>query len=133
MKIRWTQGSVRFRISPTELERLERGETVIETLSPPGVGRWSAALGPGAQTSIALDGSALRLSLADADRDRLTAPDAEGVYFHTAGAAPMRYYVEKDFPCAHPRAAEAQEPAGETFAPPDDFEARKTRNDGQPQ
>nr|MDQ2687451.1 hypothetical protein [Armatimonadota bacterium] len=115
----------RFRISPTELEGLERDESVTETLSPPGVGCWSATLCAGAQTSIAIDGSVLRLSLADADRVRLAAPDAEGVYFHTEGETPMRYYVEKDFPCAHLRAAEAQEPAGETFAPPDDFEARK--------
>jgi hypothetical protein len=47
------------------------------------------------------------------------------VYFQTADSAPFRYFIEKDFPCVHPRAAEALEPRTETFPPPPDFEARK--------
>jgi hypothetical protein len=36
-----------------------------------------------------------------------------------------RYFVEKDFPCAHPRTGDAMEKPSETFKPPAGFEARK--------
>jgi hypothetical protein len=36
MKIRWTQNSVRFRITPSELAAIERGEAISETLQLPG-------------------------------------------------------------------------------------------------
>ena len=63
------------------------------------------------------------LALSAADRARLAAPDAEGVYFQSPGG--LRYVIEKDFPCVHPRGAEAREPVTETFQPPPDFERRK--------
>jgi hypothetical protein len=37
----------------------------------------------------------------------------------------LRFYIEKDFPCAHPRAGEAEEAPTPTFTPPPGFEARK--------
>ena len=124
MKIRWTSGSVRFRISPTELESLERGERVEAELSLPG-GGWQATLSPGAEaTDLSFARGDLLLCLSDADRTRLSAPDVEGVYFQTRGQTPLRYYIEKDFPCVHPGAPEAGETPTETFAPPPGFKER---------
>jgi hypothetical protein len=53
---------------------------------------------------------------------RLAGDDCEGVYRHADG---LRLMVEKDFPCAHPHAPEAREPATERFAPTPGYLARK--------
>jgi hypothetical protein len=128
MKIRWTRNSVRLRITPSELEDLQRGQAVAETLSLPG-GNWNATIRPGApQTSLILEQSTLVLSLAEADLAQLSTPESEGVYFITEGELPLRYFIEKDFPCAHPRAADALEPASETFAPSTDFLERNKQH-----
>ena len=125
MKVRWTRGGVRLRIEPTELEELQRGAEVAETLSLPG-GTWCATIRPAApHTSLILEGSTLCLSLSEVDLAQLSTPDTEGVYFQTTDAPPLRYFIEKDFPCAHPRAADALEPDTETFTPPADFSTRK--------
>jgi hypothetical protein len=44
------------------------------------------------------------------------------VYFSDSS---LRYYIEKDFPCLHPRPAEASESTTETFEAPSDFAQRK--------
>jgi hypothetical protein len=125
MKIRWTRDGVRLRITPTELEDLQRGAEVVETLSLPG-GSWSATIRPGApDTSLILEGSTLCLTLNDVDLAQLSTPEAEGVYFQTSDEPPLRYFIEKDFPCAHPRATDALEPVTESFEPPPDFLKRK--------
>jgi hypothetical protein len=125
VKVRWTEGSIRFRITPTELSRLREGEAVMTALSLPGGGGWRAAIGIGPATEIHAAGPAVRLTLSAADFARLSAPDTEGVYFEAAGGgARLRYYVEKDFPCAHPGATEAKEPSTETFAAPPGFKER---------
>jgi hypothetical protein len=124
MKIRWTRSSVRLRITPSELDNLRRGQEVAETLLLPD-GSWKAAIRPGAaQTSLFVDQGALVLALADSDIIQLAAPESEGVYFHLEGKPPLRYFIEKDFPCAHPRAADSQEPSSETFHPSADFPQR---------
>ena len=112
MKIRWTTESVRFRITPTELEMLRRGEPVRACLPLPG--GWTAGLYPG-ERDTHLDASAgeLRLLLCQDDVRRLDAPETEGVYFQRPENG-LRYYIEKDFPCEHPRPSEALETA-ETF------------------
>jgi hypothetical protein len=128
MKVRWTTGSVRFRISPTELEELAGGKTVRVELAAPG-GRWEAALVPGAaETEIALRGIVVYVSLSDADVARLAAPDTEGIYFDTDGEPALHYFIEKDFPCVHPRADEARECAEETFSAPERFAERHRRS-----
>lgn len=134
MKVRWTGQSVRLRISPSELDCLLRGGDVIETLLLPYGGSWSATLavaddatgsGEVREPGLALEDGNLRLTLSPSELARLAAPEAEGVYFETAGQQPsVRYYVEKDFPCAHPGAPEAREPPAETFAPPPGFKER---------
>ncbi len=126
MKVRWTQSSVRLRITPTELDSIETGIPVGEELRLPGGGCWTAQiLRSGGKTSLTSDGLALTLALSEADAARLSAPDAEGVYFQQDGEMPLRYLIEKDFPCVLPRASHAEEPPTETFAPPSDFEERK--------
>jgi hypothetical protein len=52
--------------------------------------------------------------------------DAEGVYFTTGGREGMRFFIEKDFPCAHPHSADACEPESERFAPTAAYLARKS-------
>jgi len=39
----------------------------------------------------------------------------------------IRYFIEKDFPCIHPRAADALEGPSETFAPPPGFVSKEHR------
>jgi hypothetical protein len=126
LKIRWTAESVRFRITPSELDSLQRGELIGETLALPGGGMWSASILPGLSIPTRLDatGNELCLSLNDGDLDHLAEDDVEGVSFKQAGAE-IRYLLEKDFPCIHPRPLHAAEPVTETFAPPAGFEARK--------
>jgi hypothetical protein len=123
MKVRWNRSSVRLRLTPSELASLLRGETVTETLELPGGASWSVQLASEAVTCLTSIGNSARLHLSPEDRQRLAAPDAEGVYFQIEDG--LRYWVEKDFPCAHPRAAEASEPTTETFDAPDGFEQRK--------
>ncbi len=126
MKIRWTASSVRLRITPSELEAIVSGQTVREELPLPGGGHWAAqVVASGAETTLTSSGNALTLSLSRVDAGRLAAPDAEGVYFQHDGAHPLRYLIEKDFPCVHPRASHAEEPDTGTFAPPPGFEERK--------
>ena len=126
MKIRWTQTSIRLRITPTELHMLALGEQIEENLGRiPGA--WSVVIAVDPTiTDLAIDGGLVRLRLSATDRDRLMAPDCEGVYFQTDDSHELRYFIEKDFPCAHPRAAEALEPETETFRAPIDFVFRKT-------
>lgn len=119
MKIRWTTNSVRFRITPTELARLECGEAVEAALALPGGGGWAATICPKAErTTIGMAGGQLRLHLSTADGVRLGSPSEEGVYFHTGTDPRLCYFVEKDFPCAHPRALDALEVSTETFERP---------------
>lgn len=102
------------------------GKRVDERFEPPGGPGWEAAIVSGADaTELVWVGNALELKLSRADCRRLAAEDAEGVYFRREGSAPLRYFIEKDFPCAHPRVADVMEPPGDTFHPPADFESRK--------
>ena len=138
MKIRWTQNSVRFRITPSELAAIERGEAVIETLQLPGAVAagavaWCAAIIPTAEeTTLTFESGKLNLSLSKADLQQLAVPENEGVYFQAQGELAFRYLIEKDFPCAHPRAADALEPTTETFVPPSGFEERKQQQSNVP-
>ena len=126
MKIRWTKNSVRFRITPPELETLERGEPIQESF-PLGTG-WHAAIVPTTSATALhfLDG-VVQISLSENDLAALSNLQNEGVYFQTEDETPIRYVIEKDFPCAHPRAVNAMEPVTETFSAPPDFEARKNK------
>jgi hypothetical protein len=124
MKVRWTSDSLRLRITPGELAALERGEPVSERLAFPGGGGWDVRLDPAAERAgVAWAEGVARVGLTAADVRRLAAPDAEGVYPHTSE---LRLLVEKDFPCAHPHAPEAREPATERFPPTPAFIDRKT-------
>ncbi len=138
MKIRWTGDSIRLRITPSELEALQRSEIVRERLSfASRENGWSAAILPGvATTSVQLVGGSLLLRLSNADLHALAEPDSEGVYFEENragtdstgskdGETGVRYYIEKDFPCVHPRAIESLETPTETFPAPEGFEQRK--------
>jgi hypothetical protein len=91
---------------------------------------WEAAIVPGPNAAeLAWVGNIMQLNLSQADCQRLAAGDAKGIYFRREGSAPLRYFVEKDFPCAHPRVADAMETPGGTFDPPADFKCRKAAGD----
>jgi hypothetical protein len=71
----------------------------------------------------------LRLFLAPADRARLLTPEVEGVYLCLGGderGGAVRYFIEKDFPCMHPRPMDAHEPETETFEAPAHFVEEKS-------
>ena len=111
-----------MRITPSELAALAAGQSVDEQLSVEG--GWKAVLGPATETSLTVEGPNLCVSLCKADIERLASPENEGVYFQDS-ASRLHYFVEKDFPCAHPRAAEGPESAAETFEAPTGFKTRK--------
>ena len=124
MKTRWTKTGVRFRISPTELAKLEAGERIEEKLMWRNQEVWRAAIEIGETTALNAVKNGVTFKLSLDDRLKLFRADAEGVYFSEND---FRYSVEKDFPCAHPRAIEANEPESETFAAPPDFADRKNQ------
>jgi hypothetical protein len=129
MKIRWTKNSVRFRITPHELEELINHRPVSEEISW-GNGYWEATVGIGHETGLWFEKMILQIRIAPQDVKKLAEPDNEGVYFSTTAGPEgeaIRYIIEKDFPCAHPRAGEAEESPTETFEPPPGFEERKNR------
>lgn len=126
MKIRWTRGSIRFRITPSELEALQKDQAVTEEIALPSGTVWRATLQPGAvETRLAGEGSEFRLCLSAVSLERLASSEAEGVYFQSEDGTRLRYFIEKDFPCAHPRLVDALESATETFPPTLEFEERK--------
>jgi hypothetical protein len=133
MKVRWTDQSVRFRITPTELATLGRGEPIHTSLELPG-GGWSATVQPDPNGETRLVGvrvGTVALYLSPSDVARLADPAEEGVYFHeplVGDPKGLRYYIEKDFPCAHPRPIEAAEQT-ETFAPPPGFAERESHSE----
>ena len=101
MKVRWTETSLRLRITPLELEALRHRQAVIATMT---VGAWQVFLNGGPwETQLLTRGSQVHVHLSLADLAALLEPSAEGVYM-AQGA--FKYYVEKDFPCEHPRSAE---------------------------
>jgi hypothetical protein len=138
MKVRWNQNSLRLRITPSELADLERGDPAREEIRFPGstIVGWSVVIQPGSLgTSLLQRGCSVLLLLSDIDRKRLSAPDAEGIYFSVdladvagpgiGNKGTFRYFIEKDFPCIHPRTADALEDPTETFAAPPHFADKK--------
>lgn len=126
MKVRWSTSSLRFRVTPTELDRLLRGEAIGVALALPGAGGWAVTMRPSAEpTGLAAGPEGITLALSSEDLARLADPSAEGVYFSTRSEPPLRYFVEKDFPCAHPHAEEACEEETERFAPTGRYLLRK--------
>ena len=99
------------------------GDTIEASLAVPG-GEWRVVIEGGDTTVIAMRDNVLHITVAEIDRDELADPEVEGVYFGTDEPTPLRYYIEKDFPCAHPRPPAANDPVTETFAPPADFKQR---------
>ncbi|MES2462109.1 MAG: hypothetical protein V4671_16105 [Armatimonadota bacterium] len=138
MKVRWTKNSFRLRITPRELDALEQGDPVREEIRIPGsaLPGWTVVLQTGSfGTSLQQLGCSVLFLLGNADLSRLSSPKAEGVYFEvdptdisrpgTGNRGVFRYYIEKDFPCIHPRAGDAMEEPTETFETPAHFAERK--------
>jgi hypothetical protein len=65
------------------------------------------------------------ISLAAGDLAQLADPTVEGVYFVTDDGRELRFFIEKDFPCIHPRGSGGLEPVTPTFKAPPGFAARK--------
>jgi hypothetical protein len=131
MKIRWKQDSLRLRITPTELKDLLGGEQICERLDLSDGPVWEVAIFPTSEeeTSIRNFGPVVHLLLSREDQMKLAYSEVQGVYFTTnrSGSGLIRYFIEKDFPCIHPRAADALEGSPETFAPPPGFVVKEDR------
>jgi hypothetical protein len=121
MKVRWTDGRLRVRISPSELATLGRGGELVEQLAS---GSWSLALIVGEATGIDLGSGRVVVCVDRRDIEALEHPTREGIYFRRGD---LMYYIEKDYPCAHPRPAGAGEPEAETFPAPEAFYERHRR------
>ena len=110
MKVRWTDTSLRLRITPPELEALRGRQVVIAAMS---IGAWEVFLEAGPwESQLLTRGSQIHVHVSMADLAALLEPSVEGVYLKRGN---FRYYVEKDFPCEHPRPAEV---AGEADLEP---------------
>jgi hypothetical protein len=122
MKVRWTDESLRVRLTPGELAKLTRGESVRQHLDLGG-GGWEIQVTPSGSALDAMwsDGVVV-VSIPPEGVDRLAEPEREGIYAHDSG---RRLLVEKDFPCAHPHSVEAAEPETEHFAPTPEYLGRK--------
>jgi hypothetical protein len=125
MKIRWKNDSLRLRITPTELTDLLGGKQISERLDLTGARVWEVTISPNAdETSLGNDGPVIQLRLSREDQKKLALPETPGVYFtanRSDGCGLIKYFIEKDFPCVHPRATDALESPSETFAPPSSF------------
>jgi hypothetical protein len=121
MKVRWKQGSLRLRITPTELKDLLNGSEISERFDLPGRMIWKVAVTPNAkETSLENTGSVVHFLLSGEDQDKLALPETQGVYFttHQSDDDFVSYFIEKDFPCLHPRPTGTLEGLSETFTPP---------------
>jgi len=126
MKIRWNVRSIRFRITPTELKALAEGLPVAEEIIFPGGTLWTVALEPSnSETALQSSCSAVTARISNLDIAHLAETDMEGLYYNAPGSDGISYSIEKDFPCAHPRASDGNEASAETFSPPAGFEQRK--------
>ena len=124
MKVRWTDESLRLRITPTELDALRHGEVIGSALGMPG-GGWTIRIDPTAEAmSLRWTAGGPLMELSASDVMALGQDDREGLY-RPAGDGMPRLLVEKDFPCAHPHSEEAGEPATERFAPTPTFVERR--------
>jgi hypothetical protein len=97
---------------PTELEDLLGGEQICERLDLSDGPVWEVAILPNAEeTRLRNFGPVVHLLLSREDQKKLAYPEVQGVYFTTnrSGSGLIRYFIEKDFPCIHPRAADALE------------------------
>jgi hypothetical protein len=91
MKVRWTENSLRLRVTPSELAALQSARPVAARLEYPG-GSWQVVVRPeGEITSLCGSGPTVCLFLGSRDLGLLSAPDAEGVYFREGD---FRYYAE---------------------------------------
>ena len=126
MKIRWTSDSLRLRITPSEMALILSGERVTEKFVLSGSTLWQVSIQPGDHSSLASEDAEVVVHLSPRDRQMLGDLDTEGIYFQNDEN--IRYFIEKDFPCAHPRAAESLEPLTETFDAPGGFARRKQEN-----
>ena len=126
MKVRWAHDSLRLRITPSELQSILEGNPVTERFQLSGAPVWIIAIVPTkSATELLWVEGILRLCISREDRLRLASLETEGVYFERAGDPLVHYFIEKDFPCIHPRASDAMEKPSKTFTPPPGFEARK--------
>ena len=75
--------------------------------------RWRRVSRP----ALTLTAGRLTVALTDGDLAIFQADEADGLYFtHTLpDGSPLRYFVEKDWTCAHPRSTE---PYHETYPRP---------------
>ncbi|MBS1717641.1 MAG: hypothetical protein JSS72_07905 [Armatimonadetes bacterium] len=122
MKVRWMPESLRMRITPSELEMLLDGQAVAQRIFRSS--GWGIEVKPSQETELILEGEVVTVKLSHADIKRLGEPSREGIYFNSAHEPSIRYFVEKDFPCAHERPPETGEPETETFSAPEGFKAR---------
>ncbi len=98
MKIRFTTSSLRVRITPNELEEIKNRASLELEFGL--AGGWKFKLEADEQTKLESRAGTVVLGLSSADAILLTEPTREGVYFESDG---VRFFVEKDFPCEHPR------------------------------
>jgi ribonuclease inhibitor len=108
VKIRFTNSSLRVRITPNELERIQNREPLELAFGLPSA--WTISLLPTENTVLETRDGVVIFGVSNQDAASLAEPAREGVYFEANG---IRFYIEKDFPCEHPRTT--LEESTETF------------------
>jgi ribonuclease inhibitor len=98
VKIRFTNSSLRVRITPNQLEQIKNRDSLELEFGIPG--GWKFVLEADEQTKLETRDGIMVFGLSPADATLLSEPTREGVYFEADG---IRFFIEKDFPCEHPR------------------------------
>ena len=118
MKLRIRGQSIRFRLSPNDIDTLGRGETVQETLHFGAETSFVYGLAPSDIPHVAIDAAGARLLVLCPRTMVTTLVETDNVGFeHTisgAGHPGLTVLVEKDFQCLIPRG----EDDGNTFPNP---------------
>jgi RNAse (barnase) inhibitor barstar len=96
------------RITPNELERIKNREPLELVFGIPSA--WKLLLLPAESTTLETRDGVVVFGIRSSDAALLAEPSREGVYFE---ANSIRFFIEKDFPCEHPRTA--LEESTETF------------------
>jgi hypothetical protein len=105
MKIRFTNNSIRIRVSKSELERLQKEHLIEENVGLPDGATFTFALvvQEGASIKIRQKPSLFSVSIPEVMASPWMATEQVGIEVHhpLSEGQQLHILIEKDFPCAH--------------------------------
>jgi hypothetical protein len=106
MKLRFHGGTLRLRLSQSEVARIAEGGRVEEsvTFAPGQVLSYALESGPAADVTATLEENRIRVTIPAARAVSWAGSDDTGIQ---SANDSLRILIEKDFQCAHPQGEEA--------------------------